>query len=120
MSKPVFDRYIVCVLCRGVECSLDSCCDECFEWSPEAYLKHKQVLLHKDCRRKDSLPQPPSSPMSSPSPSPVSSFNVASVDDRIDAKLVALSSSFDQKLDSLSPLLLSRISLLQAPSEPSM
>ena len=66
--------------------------------------------------RKDSLLKPPSSP----APSQAASLTVAGVDDRIDAKLAALSSSFEQKLDSLSSLLLSRISLLQAPSEPSM
>ena len=50
-------------------------------------VKHRQTLLRKDRRRKDSLPKPPSSPVISPSPSPVASFNVSTVDDRFDAKL---------------------------------
>ena len=123
MSKPVFDRHTVCVLCRGFECSLDSRCDECMEWSSEemeAYVKHPQLLLHKDRRRKDSLPKPPSSPVTSSSPSQPASLSVAGVDDRIDAKLAALSTSFDQKLELLTSILLSRISMLQAPSEHSV
>ena len=120
MSKPVFDRHTVCVLCRGFECNHDSCCDECMEWSSEemeAYVKHQQLPLCKDCRQKDFLPEPPSSPMTSPSPSQPASLSVAGVDDRIDAKLAVLSTSFDQKLKSFTSILLSRIAMLQAPSE---
>ena len=118
MSKPVFDRHTVCVLCRGFECSPESRCDECMEWSSEemeAYVKHRQLLLRKDRRWKDSLPKPPSSPVTSPSPSQPTSLSVAGVDDRIDAKLAALSTSFDQMSDSLATVLLSRIAMLQAP-----
>ena len=60
MSKPVFDHHTVYVLCRGFECNIDSRCDECMEWSTEemeAYIKHRQLLLLKDRRRKDSLPK---------------------------------------------------------------
>ena len=77
MSKPVFDCHTVCVICRGVECSLDSHFDECLEWSleeMESYLKHRQALLRKDHHRKDSLFKPPSSPVTSPSPSPAGFF----------------------------------------------
>ena len=86
----------------------------------EAYLKHRQALLRKDRRRKDSLPKPPSYPVTSPSSSPVASFNVLTFADCFDAKLAELSSSFEQTLDSLSSLLLSKIALLQAPSEQTM
>ena len=122
MSKPVRDSHTVCVICRGVDCSLDSHCDECLEWAMEkmeAYIKHRLVLLCKERRRKDSLPKPPSSPVPSPSPSTAASFPVPIIDDRFDAKLAELSSSFEQKLDSLSSLL-SKFASLQAPSERSM
>ena len=123
MSKPVFDRHTMCVLCRVFECYHDSRCDECMEWSPEemeAYVKHRQLLLRKDRRWKDSLPKPPSSPVTSSLPSQPASLTVSGVDDRIDAKLAVLSSSFDQKLESLTSLLMSKFSMLQAPSEQSM
>ena len=123
MSKPVFDSYTVCVICCGVDCSLDSRCDECLEWAMEkmeVYIKHRVVLLRKERRRKDSLPKPPSSPVTSPSPSPAASLPVPIIDNRFDAKLAELSSSFEQKLDSLSSLLLSEFASLQAPSERSM
>ena len=121
MSKPVFGRHTVCVLCGGFECNNDSRCDECMEWSAgemEAYVKHRHLLLRKDRRRKDSLPKPPSSLVASPSPSQPVSLSVLGVDDRNDAKLAVLSSSFDQKLESLPSILLNKISLLQALSEP--
>ena len=85
----------------------------------EAYVKHRRLLLHKDKRRKDSLPKPPSSPVPSSAPSqpiPLSAF----VNDRIGNKLAALSSSFGQKLESLTSVLLSKILLLQAPTESHM
>ena len=110
----------MCVLCRGFDCSLESRCDECREWSSEemeAYVKHRQLLLRKDRCRKDSLPKPPSSPMTSPSHSQPTPLSAAGVDDRIDAKLAALSTSFNQKLDSLTSVLLARIAMSQAPSE---
>ena len=123
MSKPVFDRRTVCFICRGVDCSLDSHCDECLDWSPEemeAYLRHRLSLLLKDHCRKDSLPKPPSSPVPSPSPSSATSGNVSNVDDRFDAKLAALSVSFEHKLDALSSLILSKIASLHAPLEQNM
>ena len=120
MSKPVFDHHTVCVLCRGFDCNADSHCDECMQWSTEemeACEKHRQLLLRKDRRRKDSLPKPSSSPVTSPSPSQPFSLSASGVDDHIDTKLAVLSTSFDQKLESLTSILLNKISLLQDPSE---
>ena len=90
------------------------------EWSleeMEAYVKHRQLLLHKDRCRKDSLPKPPYSPVTSPSPLQPASLSIVGVDGHIDAKLAVLSSSFDQKLELLNSIVLNKISLLQAPSE---
>ena len=101
MTKPVFDHHTVCVLCRGFDCDIDCRCDECMEWSTEemeAYVKSRQLLLCKDRRRKEYLPKPPSSPMISLSPSQPFSLSASGVDDCIDHKLTALSTSFDQKL----------------------
>ena len=101
MRKPVFDRRTVCVLCRGFDCNADSRCDECMEWSlqeMEAYVRHRQLLLRKDRRRKHSLRKPPSSPVPFPSPSQPISLSASGVDDRIHTEFVALSASFDQKL----------------------
>ena len=112
MSKPVFDRHTVSVLCRGFDCNADSRCDKCMEWSPEemeAYVKHRQLLLRKDRRRKDSLPKPPPSLVPSPLPSQHISLSAYDVDDRIGTKLAALSASFDQKLESLTLVLLNRL-----------
>ena len=122
MSRPVCDRHTVCVICRGIDCSLDSRCDECLDWSSEemeAYIKHCLTLSHKDCRRKDSLPRPPSSPMSSPFTS-FATPGIVSTDDRFGDKLAALSASFQNELDALSYLFLPKFASLQAPSEHDM
>ena len=122
MSKFVFDRHTVCFQCRSFDCDFDNRCDECLEWSQEemeAYVKHKLFLL-KDKRRKDSLPKSRSSPGPSPTPSQPPSLTVTDVDNRIGSQLAKLSASFDQKLESLTSVLLTKILLLQPPIEHSM
>ena len=119
----MFDGHTVCVICRGIDCSLDSRCDECSDWSleeMEAYIKYRLSLSRKDRRRKDSLPKPPSSPLSSPSTSSTTPGIVSADELSDDAKLAALSASFENKLDTLSSLFLSQIVSLQAPSERDM
>ena len=101
MSNPVFERQIVCFQCRSFDCDFDNHCDECLEWSQEemeAYVKHRKLFAHKDKRKKDSLPKPPSSPGLSPTPSQPLSLTVTDIDNRISSQLAELSSSFDQKL----------------------
>ena len=116
MIKPVFDCHTVCFQCRGFDCDLDNCCNECLEWSQEemkAYIKHCKLLLRKDKRGKDSLPKPPSSPGPSPLPSQPLILTASNFDSRINNQIAELSLSFDQKLESLTNVLLSKISLLQ-------
>ena len=116
MIKPVFDCHTVCFQCRGFDCDLDNCCDECLEWSQEeteASIKHRKLLVRKDKRGKDSLPKPPSSPGPSPLPSQPLILTASDFDSRISNQIAELSLSFDQKLESVTNVLLSKISLLQ-------
>ena len=86
----------------------------------EAYIKHRKLLVRKDKRCKDSLPKPPSSPGPSPSPSQLLTLTASDVDTLISNQIAELSSSFDQKLESLTNVLLSKISLLQPSVQSSM
>ena len=116
MSKPVFDCHTVCFHYRGFDCDTDNCCDECLEWSQEemeAYVKHCKLILRKDKRRKDCLPNPPSSLGPSPSPSQPPSVTVTDAHNCSGSQLAELSASFDQNLESLTSVLLTKISLLQ-------
>ena len=63
ISKLVYDRHNFCTKCRGFDCSSDSRCDECADWSREemeAYIKHRRSLKAKDIKVKDPLSRPPS------------------------------------------------------------
>ena len=63
ISKLVYDPHNFCTKCRGFECSFDSRCDECADWSREemeAYIKHRRSLKAKDIKVKDPLSRPPS------------------------------------------------------------
>ena len=55
ISKLVYDPHIFCTKCRGFDCSFDSRCDECADWSSEemvAYVKHGRSLKTKDIKVK--------------------------------------------------------------------
>ena len=108
ISKLVYDRHAFCTCCRSVECSADSRCDECADWSREemdVYVKHRRSLKWKDVKVKDPLPRPPSPSESSvPSSHPA----VASGDDvnRCIAQLgQELSMSFTRQFNDLSSFL---------------
>ena len=38
MSAKTADHHTICVLCRGFDCSVESCCEECIEW-PEKEIR---------------------------------------------------------------------------------
>ena len=50
MSKKTFDRHSLCVSCRGSECDIDHCCEECADWPEEdvlLYVKHRRTLKYR-------------------------------------------------------------------------
>ena len=60
MSSISNDKHSVCVSCRGVDCTFEKRCDECFSWDEEVktkYVKHRKSLLSKSrSRSKDKRP----------------------------------------------------------------
>ena len=72
----------------------------------KAYVKHRKLCARKDKLRKDYLFKPPSSLGPSPTPSQPLSWTVTDIDNRISNQLSKSLSSFDQKLQSLTNVLL--------------
>ena len=72
MSKKSADRHTLCITCRGFDCDLNNCCEECLEWSEEEvvkYAKYRKSLKSRESssRSKTSVPTPPLTP-SGPAP----------------------------------------------------
>ena len=50
MSAKTADRHTVCVVCRGYDCNLETCSEECIEWPDEEvrlYAKMRKSLKSK-------------------------------------------------------------------------
>ena len=43
MSSIDRDEYLICIRCRGYECSVDLRCEECEGWSKEEMLNHEKI-----------------------------------------------------------------------------
>ena len=73
MSKKSADRHTLCISCRGFDCDLNNCCEECLEWSEEEVVKYakyrKSLKSRESSSRKTSVQTPPLTP-SGPSPHP--------------------------------------------------
>ena len=75
MSKKSADRHTVCISCRGFDCDLNNCCEECLEWSEDdiiAYAKYRKSLKSRESsstKQKSKIPLSPLTP-SRPSPLP--------------------------------------------------
>ena len=104
----MYDRQYFCTQCRSFECSLDSRCDECVDWSREemeAYIKHRRSLKAKDIKVFDPLSRPPS-----PSKASVPSAQLLTVaSDDVDRRIARLgqelSTSFTRQFEDLSSFL---------------
>ena len=68
------DRHTVCITCRGFDCDINNCCEECLEWSEDdivAYAKYRKSLKSRESssKQKSKIPLTPLTP-SRPSPQP--------------------------------------------------
>ena len=53
------DKHLFCTKCRGSECSMNSRCDECIQWTKEEmekYVKLRKSLSSKSKRRRPTEP----------------------------------------------------------------
>ena len=77
MSKKSADRHTVCITCRGFDCDINNCCEECLEWSEDdivAYAKYRKSLKSRESssKQRSKIPLSPLIPSRlSPQPAPL-------------------------------------------------
>ena len=106
MSAETADRHTVCVVCRGFDCSLDSCCEECIEWPDEEvrlYAKLRKSLKSKDRSKHKSKPSASSPPPadSVPSSQPDALTMMQTQVDSLNSIVNSLAESLSARLDAL-------------------
>ena len=94
-SRKSFDSQTFCSICRGFDCDLDTCCEECTDW-PEsdmvAYVKHRKLLKSKQSKPKTNSDVPLSpSQLSVHSSQPVPDID-------IEARIASLSTELSASL----------------------
>ena len=117
MSKKTADRHTICINCRGFDCDLDNCCEECLEWSEEEvmkYAKYRKSLKSKDSssKPKTSAPPPPDNSRHSPQPAPRD--DIQSQVDSLNITVNSLSESLSLRLDQFMQQLLSHSAQLSS------
>ena len=46
MSSNDCDKHLLCIRCRGYQCSVDLRCEECVNWAKEEMLAHEKIRNH--------------------------------------------------------------------------
>ena len=123
MSKKSADRHTLCVNCRGFDCDVNSCCEECLEWSEEEvikYAKYRKSLKSRESssRSKTSVPTPPlttSGPSPQPAPPPAPREDLQSQVDSLTLTFQSLSDSINFRLTEFMSQILSHT---QSSSQP--
>ena len=113
MSAKTADRHTICVVCRGFDCSIESCCKECIEWPEEEvllYAKMQKFLKSKGSSKHRNKPSASPTPSASSMPSSQPAA-IAQMQSQVD--------SLNLLVNSLSESLLSRMDALEASLAPS-
>ena len=106
MSAKTADRHTVCISCRGLDCSIDSCCEECIDWPEEEvrlYAKLRKSLKSKGSSKHRSKPSasPPPSADSVPSSQPSALANMQTQVDSLNSLVNSLAESILSRMDAL-------------------
>ena len=118
MSKKTADRHALCVSCRGFDCDIDTCCEECMEWVEEEvrlYAKYRKSLKSKTSSKSKSSAPPPADSVPSPQTSPHG--DIESRVETLSATVANLAELVHSKLDALTASLCAP-SLPQVSSQP--
>ena len=103
MSRFSLDKHLFCSKCRGSECSMNSRCDECMQWTEEEMLKYVKLRKSLSSKSKRSKSSPPRSIPHDRDTDDIMSTQLDSVqklvDDRIEAMSVQLMARFSSMLD---------------------
>ena len=123
MSAKTADRHTICVACRGFDCTIDTCCEECIDWPEEdvrSYAKMRKSLKSKGSSKRRDKPAaspPPPQAESIPSSQPDAITHIQTQVDSLNALVNSLSDTFFARMDALQASLVS--SLPQSSSQPS-
>ena len=114
MSAKTADRHIICVACRGFDCSIDTRCEECLDWPEEdvrLYAKMSKSLKSKGSSKRRDKPaaSPPPQAESMPSSQPDAIANMQTQVDSLNTLVNSLSESFFARMDALQASLVSSI-----------
>ena len=110
MSAKTADRHIICVVCRGYDCNVESRCEECIEWPEEEirlYAKMRKSLKSKGSSKRRSKPSasPPPPAVSMPSSQPHPLANMQTQIDFLNALVNTLSESLLARMDAFQAFL---------------
>ena len=114
MSAKTADCHTVCVMCRGFDCTIETCCKECIEWPEEEvhlYAKMRKSLKSKGSSKRRDKP-PASSPppaASMPSSQPHALIQMQIQVDSLNTLVNTLSESLFARMDALQASLASSI-----------
>ena len=122
MRAKTADRHIICGVCRGYDCNVESRCEECIEWPEEEirlYAKMRKSLKSKGSSKRRSKPSasPPPPAVSMPSSQPHALANMQTQVDSLNALVNTLSESLLARMDALQAFLAP--SIPQSSSRPS-
>ena len=104
MSKKTADRHTLCVNCRGFDCDIDNCCEECLEWPEDEvrlYATYRKSLKSKDSSSKSKPSAPPPPADSRPSSQPSTHGDLQSQVDSLNVTVISLAESLSARLDAL-------------------
>ena len=106
MSSIGRDKHLICIRCRGYECSVDLRCEECEGWSKEEMLSHGKI--RKSLASKSKGRGKSSKVAKKPASPPLASANV-DLDNRFEAHYDRMLKEMDDRMELLSSSLLHQI-----------
>ena len=116
MSSIDRDKHLICIRCRGYECSVELRCEECESWSKEEMLCHEKVRMSLASKAKG---RGKSSTKNSKKPaSPPSTSASYDLDDRFAEQYDEMVKEIDDKMQLFSSSMLGQIKDLLAPNRP--
>ena len=106
MSAKTADRHTVCVVCRGYDCNLETCCEECIEWPDEEvrlYAKMRKSLKSKGSSKHRPKPSASSPPLAAsiPPSQPHALVDMQTQVDTLNSMMTTISESLFARMDAL-------------------
>ena len=118
MSSIDRDKHLICIKCRGYECSVELRCEECEDWSKEVMLAHEKIRKSLASKSKGRGKSSSSKSIKKPASS-LSTSVTLDLNDRFEAQHDGMLREMDERMDLLSSSLLCQIKNLIGNSQSS-